>query len=74
MTKIITMYNNKGGVSKTTSIYNLAVFLSKQKKKILLADFDPQCNLTELFLASRDDIRDSEKKEIPGTSILGSCM
>jgi cellulose biosynthesis protein BcsQ len=52
MTKLITFYNNKGGVSKTTTLFNLAVHLAQSGKKILIADCDPQCNATELFLAS----------------------
>jgi len=68
MSKIITLYNNKGGVSKTTTLFNLAVFLAKEKgKKVLIADCDPQCNVTELFFAS--SIYDDPDRELPGTSI-----
>lgn len=66
-TKIITLYNNKGGVSKTTTLFNLAVFLSQNGKKVLIADCDPQCNATELFFASCDI--DDPSLELPGTSI-----
>jgi chromosome partitioning protein len=52
MSKIVTMYNNKGGVSKTTSLFNLGAYLAQTGHRVLLADCDPQCNLTELFLAS----------------------
>lgn len=45
MTKIICLFNHKGGVSKTTT-FNLGWMLAKKGKKVLLADFDPQCNLT----------------------------
>ncbi|MHB1079044.1 MAG: ParA family protein [Prosthecobacter sp.] len=67
MSKIITLYNNKGGVSKTTTLFNLAVYLSKAGKKVLIADCDPQCNATELFFAS--SIYDDPDKELTGTSI-----
>lgn len=37
MTKIVSLYNNKGGVAKTTTLFNMAVFLAKiEKKKVLL--------------------------------------
>ncbi|OPX82797.1 MAG: Nitrogenase iron protein [Methanosaeta sp. PtaB.Bin087] len=68
MVKIITLYNNKGGVSKTTTLFNLAVYLSQNHKKILIADCDPQCNVTELFFAS-SEIADDPDKDLPGTSI-----
>jgi chromosome partitioning protein len=68
MTKIITLYNNKGGVSKTTTLFNLAVYLSKERgKKVLIADCDPQCNATELFFAH--SVYNDPDKELPGTSI-----
>src|SRR5271157_370853 len=68
MAKIVAMYNNKGGVSKTTTIFNLAVLLSQQGKRVLLVDCDPQCNATELFFAS-SDLLDDPDRELPGTSI-----
>ena len=43
--KIISIFNNKGGVGKTTFALNLATYLSlEKKKKILFIDNDSQCN------------------------------
>lgn len=76
MTKIITLYNHKGGVSKTTTTFNLAHFLSQSGKKVLTVDADPQANLTELMLAPKIaelDEREQEtgeKYELEGTSLL----
>src|ERR1017187_1276289 len=50
MAKIICLFNHKGGVSKTTTAFNLGWMLARKGKRVLLADFDPQCNLTGMVL------------------------
>ena len=44
--KIISVFNQKGGCSKTTTACNLGAALSKLNNKVLLVDCDPQANLT----------------------------
>lgn len=44
--KKIAIFNHKGGVSKTTTAFNLGWRLSRMGKRVLLIDADSQCNLS----------------------------
>jgi cellulose biosynthesis protein BcsQ len=65
--KIINLFNHKGGVSKTTTVFNLSWMLGRMGKRVLVADFDPQCNLTGMVLGYKgvDDLQDSYKADPP---------
>ena len=60
MSKVICLFNHKGGVSKTTTAFNLGWMLARKNKRVLLVDFDPQCNLTGMVLGFKgvDDLED----------------
>jgi cellulose biosynthesis protein BcsQ len=60
MAKQISLFNHKGGVSKTTTAFNLGWMLAKKGKRVLLVDCDPQCNLTGMFLGFKG-VEDLEK-------------
>lgn len=52
--KALCVFNNKGGVGKTTLLCNLASFLAiKKKKKVLVVDADPQCNATAYMIEEK---------------------
>jgi cellulose biosynthesis protein BcsQ len=49
-TPVLTFFNNKGGVGKTSLIYHLAWMYASSGKRVVVADLDPQANLTAAFL------------------------
>lgn len=77
--KKISIFNQKGGVGKTTSVVNIAVALAKLEKKVLVIDMDPQANTTtglgvdkytdddsiyDLFYELDDNIENEEDESI----------
>ena len=47
---VLTFFNNKGGVGKTSLVYHIAWMFGELGKKVVAVDLDPQANLTAAFL------------------------
>lgn len=47
---VLTFFNNKGGVGKTSLVYHLAWMFAEQGLRVMAVDLDPQANLTAAFL------------------------
>lgn len=62
--KIVSLFNNKGGVGKSTLSYHLGCALSEMNKRVLFVDLDPQCNLT-INAMFEDELEKIWKEEDP---------
>lgn len=53
MVKVVAFFNHKGGVGKTTILFNVAIALAQIGKKVVLFDADSQANLTALAVTEK---------------------
>jgi cellulose biosynthesis protein BcsQ len=65
---VLTFFNNKGGVGKTSLIYHLAWMYASLRKRVVIIDLDPQANLTAAFL-DEDKIEKIWNNHKPGSTI-----
>ena len=68
--KVLSFFNNKGGVGKTTLTGNISAYLSQEMgKRVLIIDCDPQCNITQFVLGDVRTIElywpDKDEKDDP---------
>ena len=61
---VISLVNQKGGVSKTTTTANLGAGLARRGHKVLVIDLDSQCNLTQSLIGDLEE----------GSRCVANCM
>ena len=59
MGKIIAFSNQKGGVGKTTTVLNVADYVARAGKRVLMIDIDPQGNLTSGYGIEKNKLENS---------------
>lgn len=69
---VLTFFNNKGGVGKTSLIYHLAWTFAAIGKRVVIADLDPQANLTAAFLT--DDRIEALWEEKSTSATIFQCV
>ena len=68
MSKIIALFNQSGGVSKTSLTMNLGYHLARRKQKVLLVDMDPQASLTAFMGLEPSDLKETVYESIMNAS------
>lgn len=74
--KIISVYNNKGGVGKTTISINLAACLDYRRYSVLVVDMDDQSNSSRFFTIymDQDRITNTLEDAIMGNEDINNCI
>lgn len=65
--KVVAVANQKGGVGKTTTVFNLSAGLARKGKKVLVVDSDAQGNLTSCMGIDEPDSLEDTLAGIMGT-------
>ena len=68
---VLTFFNNKGGVGKTSLVFHLAWMFAEMGKRVVAIDLDPQANLTSAFLAEEilENLWDPMASTLAGSTI-----
>jgi cellulose biosynthesis protein BcsQ len=73
---VLTFFNNKGGVGKTSLVYHLSWMFSEMGHRVVAIDLDPQANLTSAFLDEDqlEKLWDSESSSQSEASTIYRCL
>ena len=72
---VLTFFNNKGGVGKTSLVFHLAHMFSEMGKRVVAIDLDPQANLTSAFLPEDDlEVLWDPDNTAPRSNTIYQCL
>jgi len=66
--KSLVLFNNKGGVGKTTLLFNIAHMMARKGLRAVILDYDPQCNVSAIALGE-EQLFEVWEEEQPGTTV-----
>lgn len=69
--KSMVLFNNKGGVGKTTLTFNIAHMMARRGMRVAVLDYDPQCNISSIFLSEEQLEEIWESGEPDGRTVAG---
>lgn len=74
MTQVIAIINQKGGVGKTTTALNLAAYIAKAGKSVLVLDCDPQGNATSGLGIDKRSVENTTYDILLGSTPVASAV
>lgn len=71
-TPVMTFFNNKGGVGKTSLVFHLAWMFAEMGRHVVTIDLDPQANLTSAFLSddTLEELWDPQVQPTGGATVF----
>lgn len=71
--KSFVLFNNKGGVGKTTLGYHVAHMMARRGSRVVVLDYDPQCNISAAFMQADEleELWDEEGSYDPSRTVAG---
>lgn len=72
--KIVSIFNQKGGVGKTTTNINLAAYIALQGHKVLVIDIDPQGNSSSGLGVDKDNIENTTYELLVGETDINNTV
>ena len=71
--KSLVLFNNNGGVGKTTLTFNIAHMLARNGFRTVVLDFDPQSKVTAIFL-DEDQLEDIWSTDVSDGRTVAGCL
>lgn len=71
--KSLVLFNNKGGVGKTTLGYHIAHMMARRGVRVVVLDYDPQCNISAAFVEAEEleELWDEDDPRDPSRTVAG---